>query len=65
MIREVDLFGVYLPPLLLYGAVALAVWLILRTALERAGAYDHVWRPAVFNLSLYVMLFAATVAILK
>jgi hypothetical protein len=65
MIKEVDVFGVYAPPLLLYAAIALVVWQVLRMALERAGAYDLVWRPAVFNLSLYVLLLAATVAMLK
>ncbi|GLK79277.1 DUF1656 domain-containing protein [Methylopila turkensis] len=64
MIREIDLFGVFLPPLLLYLAVAAVAWRLLRAALERLGVHRFVWHPALFNASAFVALLAATVAAL-
>lgn len=64
MIKEVDLFGVFVPPLLLYAALAGLIWQPLRILLERLGFYRLVWHPALFNVSAYVLTLAAVVAIL-
>lgn len=64
MIKEVDILGVYVPPLLLYAGAAMLLWQPLRLALERAGFYRFVWHPALFNLCAYVVLLAALVAAL-
>lgn len=65
MIKEVDVFGVFVPPLLLYAVVAAAVWLPLRMLLERTRFYALVWRPALFNLAAYVVTLACVTAVLK
>ncbi|MFD1332267.1 DUF1656 domain-containing protein [Methylopila musalis] len=65
MIKELDLFGVYAPPLLLHLAVAFALWRPLRMALERLGFYRLVWRPALFNLAVYVITLAGVWAVLS
>ena len=65
MIKEIDVFGVFLPPLLLYAGIAMLAWQPLRVALERAGFYRLVWHPALFNASAYVLILAAVVALLK
>lgn len=65
MIKEIDLFGVFVPPLMLYVAVAGLLWAPLRFVLERAGFYRIVWHPALFNLSAYVITLALVVAALK
>ncbi len=65
MIKEVDLLGVFVPPLLLYVALAGLIWLPLRFALERAGFYRLVWHPALFNLAAYAIALAGVVAVLK
>ncbi len=65
MIKEVDLFGVFVPPLLLYVALAALIWRPLRVLLERAGFYRLVWHPALFNLCCFVVALAAVVAVLK
>ena len=62
MIREISVFGVYFPPLLLYAAVAGILWQCLRVVLERLGFYRLVWHPALFNVSAYVAAFAAVAA---
>lgn len=64
MIKEIDLFGVFLPPILLYALIAGAIWLPLRVALDRAGLDRVVWHPALFGVALYVVLLAAVTAML-
>jgi hypothetical protein len=65
MIKEVDVFGVFVPPLLLYAALAALIWQPMRMLLERLGFYRLVWHPALFNLAAYVVALAAVVAVLK
>lgn len=65
MIKELDLFGVFAPPLLLYLAVAALLWQPLRMVLERVGFYRLVWRPALFNVAAYVITLAGVWAVLS
>lgn len=64
MIREIDILGVFVPPLLFYAAVAGLAWQPVRLVLERVGFYRFVWHPALFNVSAYVVILAAVVALL-
>ncbi|MFC3690604.1 DUF1656 domain-containing protein [Chenggangzhangella methanolivorans] len=65
MIKEVDLFGVFVPPLIAYAVLAALIWQPMRMVLERAGFYRAVWHPALFNLAAYAMTLAGVVALLK
>lgn len=56
MIGEIDLFGVFLPPLLVFLGVAVLASAALRWALQCAGAYRFVWHRPLFDLSLLVIL---------
>lgn len=62
MIKEINLDGIYLPPLLGYLAGTAVLWYVLRYLLTRLGAYRFVWHPPLFNTALYVMLLSAFVA---
>ena len=56
MIGEISLDGLYLPPLLLLVLAALVVARVLNLALARTGLYRFVWHPALFDLSLFVIV---------
>jgi hypothetical protein len=56
MIGEIDLFGVLLPPLLVWLGIALLLAAVLRMALAKLGAYRLVWHRPLFDLSLLVIL---------
>ncbi|TXI90136.1 MAG: DUF1656 domain-containing protein [Cupriavidus sp.] len=57
MPREIDLFGLYAPTLLLvFLAAVVAQWLI-DGLLGRLGLFTHLWHPSLFRLSLFVCLF--------
>lgn len=62
MIRELDLFGVYLSPMVGWAAAAVLAWLILRLVLRRLGVYRQVWHPPLFDAALFVIVLGAIVA---
>lgn len=59
MTGEIDLFGVFVPTLLVWALLALAISSLLRRILAAAGAYRLVWHPALFDLALFVIIWAA------
>jgi hypothetical protein len=56
MIGEIDLFGVLLPPLLVWLGLALILSAGLRWVLTKLGAYRFIWHRPLFNLSLLIIL---------
>jgi len=59
MIGEIDLFGVFLPPLLVWLGIGLLLSAALRAALTRLGFYRYVWHRPLFDLALLVILTGA------
>jgi hypothetical protein len=56
MIGEVSLYGIYFPPLLLLMLPALLLSRVLTVVMARIGFYRLVWHPALFDLSLFVIV---------
>jgi hypothetical protein len=56
VIGEINLFGVLLPPLLVWIGAALLLSAALRWVLAKAGAYRFIWHRALFDLALLVAL---------
>jgi protein-S-isoprenylcysteine O-methyltransferase Ste14 len=63
MIGEVSLYGIYFPPLLLLALLAFVVSRLCSRVLARTGFYRHVWHPALFDFSLYVIVLGSLVFI--
>ena len=63
MIREVDLYGLLVPPLLAAAAIALALTWGLRRLLDRRGFYRLVWHATLFDLALFVILLGLVAAL--
>ncbi|WP_243336774.1 DUF1656 domain-containing protein [Anaeromyxobacter soli] len=57
MPRELELFGVLFPTLLLVFHVAAITFWLLDRALARTGLYRLVWHPALFRASVLAVLF--------
>jgi Protein of unknown function (DUF1656) len=64
MIGEVDIYGVFVPILLVWAVIALLLTAALRRILARAGFYRLVWHRPLVDLSLLVIIMAAVAAIL-
>lgn len=61
MISEAHIGGVLLAPIAIYGLVAILAFLFLRVLLGRAGVLKHVWHPALFEVSLFIILLSLLV----
>jgi protein AaeX len=59
MIGEISLYGIYVPPLLLLMLPALLLSRVLSGVMARVGFYRIVWHPALFDLSLFVIVLGS------
>ncbi|MBB2971489.1 DUF1656 domain-containing protein [Mesorhizobium sp. RMAD-H1] len=59
MPAEFDIYGVYVPRLLVLMLLTLLISFFVRRALAWTGAYALVWHRALFDLALYVILLGA------
>ncbi|WP_228276672.1 DUF1656 domain-containing protein [Marinobacter sp. JSM 1782161] len=57
--RETPMEGLLLPTLMLVFVGALALAWGLDVGLRRFGAYEVIWHPALFRVSLFLALFCA------
>lgn len=53
---ELDLGGVFIPPLLAFAFLAALPFAALRKLFQFAGLYRLVWHRALFDIALYVGL---------
>jgi protein AaeX len=60
---EINLAGVYIPAPLLWAAVAFVLSSLIGRILSRAGFYRLVWHRALFDFSLFVILWVGISAI--
>jgi hypothetical protein len=58
---ELDLFGVIVPSLLVWGVLAYLLARLISKLVARAGLYDRIWHRALFDFAFYVCLVAALV----
>ncbi|NOJ96935.1 DUF1656 domain-containing protein [Corallococcus sp. CA049B] len=56
---ELDVQGVFVPTLLVWALVAVALGVPLRRGLSALHVYRWVWHPALFDLALFVLLWFA------
>jgi hypothetical protein len=59
--NEINLFGLYVAPIVVILAAAWIVYLLLRRAGDRFGLTPLVWHPALFELALYVIIVSSIV----
>ncbi len=62
MIHEIDLYGMFVSPMMLWANVALILTGILCQAIGRLGLYRFVWHKPLFDLSLLVIVLGGVVA---
>ena len=64
MIGEFDVYGVFVPVLLVWAMMALVLTAVLRRVLAVIGFYRLVWHRALVDLSLFVLLLAAVASVM-
>lgn len=60
MQRELDVFGVYIPPLLVCAIVAFLLAALLSQLLIRVGFYRLVWHRPLFDVAMYTIVLGGT-----
>ena len=50
--NEINLFGLYVAPIVLILAGAWVVYVVIRRIVARFGLIQRVWHPALFELAL-------------
>jgi hypothetical protein len=61
MIGEVDIFGVFVPAVLVLMLIAYLINVVIGKVLSRIGFYRLVWHRSIFDLGIYVFVLAAVV----
>ncbi|MDE2458889.1 MAG: DUF1656 domain-containing protein [Rhodospirillales bacterium] len=56
MIGEINIYGVLLPPLLIWAFIALLLSMAVRRGLSALGVYRFIWHRPLFDLCLLIML---------
>ncbi|VCU69668.1 efflux system membrane protein [Pigmentiphaga humi] len=59
MFGEINIFGLYVPALLLLTLLAIPVSRLIGGLLARTGVYRRVWHPPLFDACLFVIVLAA------
>jgi protein AaeX len=60
---EIDLFGVYVAPMSVMLVAAWVITIALRRVAVRCGLLRHVWHPALFVFSVYMIVLSSIVLI--
>lgn len=55
---EIDISGVFVSSVVALGVTAFLLTVLLRRLASAVGFYRIVWHPALFDVALFVILFA-------
>jgi hypothetical protein len=61
MIGEIDVFGVYVPAILVLMLITYLIAIVLRMAFTRVGLYRLVWHRSIFDLGIYILVLGLVV----
>jgi protein AaeX len=62
-LTEINVFGVYVAPISLQMVVTWLVTMALRGAVSRFDLLRHVWHPALFVFSVYIIILSSWILI--
>lgn len=65
MTHEIDLYGVFVPDLLVWAIVAYGLAMLVRRTIAQLGLYRVVWHRALFDAAVYVLLLDAVTALTR
>jgi hypothetical protein len=62
MISEINIYGMFVSPMLLWVGATLLISALVRRTLDWFGFYRFVWHRPLFDLALLVILLGGVVA---
>ena len=63
MIGEIDVYGVFLPAVLILMLVSYLLCLVVTRVFARVGLYRFVWHRSIFDLAIYVIVLGIVVIV--
>ena len=63
MTSEIDIAGIFLSTMVPTAIASLFLTWCVRRVLGTAGAYHHIWHPALFDAALFLILWAVAIAL--
>ncbi|HKR44871.1 MAG TPA: DUF1656 domain-containing protein [Paraburkholderia sp.] len=63
MIGKIDIFGVFVPAVLVLMLIAYLINVMVGKVLTVIGLYRLVWHRSIFNLGIYVFVLAAVIIV--
>jgi hypothetical protein len=63
MMGEIDLYGVFIPPLLVWVVASLPLTAVLRRLLRAFGFYRLVWHRPLFDFALLIIVLGTVAAV--
>ncbi|MBO0661024.1 DUF1656 domain-containing protein [Jiella sp. MQZ9-1] len=60
MTGDLPIFGIFVPKALLLALTSYGALLLCKKVLARLGVYHAVWHPALFDLSIYILIFSGS-----
>jgi hypothetical protein len=63
MIGEIDIYGVFLPAVLVLMLVSYLFCLVVTRVFARVGLYRFVWHRSIFDLAIYVIVLGIVVIV--
>ena len=63
MIGEIDIYGVFLPAVLVLMLVSYLFCLVITRVFARVGLYRSVWHRSIFDLAIYVIVLGIVVIV--
>jgi len=63
MIGEIDIYGVFLPAVLVLMLISYLLCLIVTRVFDRVGLYRFIWHRSIFDLAIYVIVLGIVVIV--
>ncbi|EWY41934.1 hypothetical protein N825_18440 [Skermanella stibiiresistens SB22] len=60
--KELDIAGVYITPMLGWAILALVIWSLLRRGIDRLGASRWIWHRGLFDAALFIIVLGGVVS---
>ena len=60
--KELDLAGVFITPILGWALLALLAWTVLRRLIDHFGLSRWIWHRGLFDAALFVIILGGIVA---
>jgi protein AaeX len=61
--KELDIAGVYITPLLGWALLTLVVWTVLRRLIDKMGLTQWIWHRGLFDAALFIIVLGGVVAV--